>query len=107
MTVFPAHHKKSAIKPLIVALWLASPSFIAVAEDSPPLMEPPFLEAATEQANPNAKTPPPAQNTVTNGLLPVDQDGQTVYQRQNLRPLKRQRSPCQNQNHKNAPLYWA
>jgi conjugal transfer pilus assembly protein TraK len=76
MTVFPAHHKKSVIKPLIVALWLASPSFIAVAEDSPPLMEPPFLEAATEQADPIAKTPPPAQNTVTNGLFPIDQDGQ-------------------------------
>jgi conjugal transfer pilus assembly protein TraK len=75
MTLLPAHHKKSVIKPLIIALWLASPSF-AVAEDSPP--EPPFLEAETEQANPIVKTPPTAQNTVTNGLLPVDQDGQNT-----------------------------
>jgi len=76
MTVFPAHHKKSAIKPLIVALWLASPSFIAVAEDAPPLMEPPFLEAVTEQADPVSKAPPPTQDTVTNGLLPIGQNGE-------------------------------
>ncbi|PPD50745.1 MAG: hypothetical protein CTY16_01110 [Methylobacter sp.] len=76
MTVYPAHHKKSVIRPLIVALCLASPSFTAVAEDTPPLMEPPFLEAATDQVDPIAKIPAPAQDTVTNGFLPNDQDGQ-------------------------------
>ncbi|POZ50646.1 TraK domain-containing protein [Methylovulum psychrotolerans] len=82
MTTFLKH--RSAIKPLIVALWL-SPSFIVVAEDSPPLMEPPFIDAQAQSPDPVTTAPAPAQD-VTNAL-PV-QDEQNSLPPPELSPAR-------------------
>ena len=79
MTVFPTHYKQSVTRLFIVALSLVSTSISAVAEDSPPLIEPPFNEVSIEQGTSVNKTTTPAQNSVINGIPPVDHNEQDGY----------------------------